>query len=183
MNRTRVLVLLVALGCGTQDRAIKDTNSAPLRSPPSLTESRPADSTRTPVADQVVSASAPATDSTRQPADVIRAYYRAINSRDFTRAYAFWSDSGRASGQSAGEFTRGFAQTASVSVSIGTVGRIEGAAGSRYTEIPVTVEARQTDGNVNRFRGAYTLRRTVVPGATAAQRAWHLYSAKLTRVN
>jgi hypothetical protein len=183
MTRMRVLVLVVVMGCSSNDGAVKESSAVSLKPTLTATESRPADSTRTPVADQVVSASAPATDSTRQPADVIRAYYRAINSRDFTRAYAFWSDSGRASGQSAGEFTRGFAQTASVSVSIGTVGRIEGAAGSRYTEIPVTVEARQTDGNVNRFRGAYTLRRTVVPGATAAQRAWHLYSAKLTRVN
>lgn len=127
-------------------------------------------------------ASAPS-DSAIAPDDVVRAYYDAIDARDFARAYALWSDSGRASGKSLSEFSRGFDATASVTATIGAPGRIEGAAGSRYVEVPVELEARQRNGAVDRYRGTYTLRRAVVTGATVAQRTWHLYSAKLARID
>ena len=32
------------------------------------------------------------------------------------------------------------------------------------------------------FTGTYTLRRVVVPGASAAQRRWHLYAASIRQV-
>ena len=61
----------------------------------------------------------------------------------------------------------------------GTPGRLDAAAGSRYVEVPVTVEAAQRDGSVRRYAGSYTLRRAVVDGATAEQRAWRIASANL----
>ena len=51
--------------------------------------------------------------------------------------------------------------------------------GSRYIEVPVSVEATSRDGKVRRFVGAYTLRRSVVDGATPEQRAWRIASADL----
>lgn len=110
-------------------------------------------------------------------------YYAAIDAGDYERAYAAWSDEGRASGKTYLEFVAGFARTADVSVEVGEAGRIEGAAGSRYVEIPVVVTARRDDGVRQRFEGSYTLRRAVVDGATESQRTWHLYEASLDQVN
>ena len=55
------------------------------------------------------------------------------------------------------------------------------AAGSRYVEIPVRITAVATDGGRRAFSGSYTLRRSVVDGATAEQRAWRIYSASIRR--
>jgi hypothetical protein len=110
---------------------------------------------------------------------VIDAYYAAINRRDYPTAHRYWSSNGEASGQTLAEFTSGFADTASVAVDVGTPGRIDPAAGSRYIEIPVTVTARTRAGATQRFRGHYVLRRSVVDGATAEQRQWRIASAAL----
>lgn len=119
------------------------------------------------------------TGSAEAAVAVVRDYYAAIEERDYARAYGHWADQGRASGQSFDEFRRGFSETASVEVRIGEPGRIEPAAGSRYIEIPVEVRARTTSGAAQCFCGSYVLVRSVVPGATTAQRSWHLYSADL----
>ena len=113
---------------------------------------------------------------------VLQNYYAAINQRDFPRAWSSWSDGGRSSGQTAQQFADGFAGTSQVALTTGTPGRIEGAAGSRYIEIPVAIQATQRDGSVHRYTGTYTLRRAVVDGATDAQRAWHIGSAALHEV-
>jgi hypothetical protein len=112
---------------------------------------------------------------------VIRSYYDAIDGKRYRDAYMLWSDGGRSSGQTYEQFAAGFANTAHVSVQTGTPGRIEPAAGSRYIDVPVTVTAT-TDANATQhFTGAYQLRRSVVDGSTAAQRAWRIYSANISR--
>ena len=126
-------------------------------------------------------ANAPASPDTTDPAAAIRRYYDAISHHDYRTAYLVWGDSGRASGQSFDAFRDGFAGTDSVRVTIGEAGRIEGAAGSRFTDVPVTVDAWTSSGQVQHFTGRYTLRRVVVDGATAEQRRWHFYSAELHR--
>lgn len=119
-----------------------------------------------------------------QAAQVIRHYYDAINQKDYKRAYADWADNGAASQQSFEQFKQGFADTASVKVDIGEPGRINGAVGSLYVEIPVTITATTVNGTTQRFTGSYTLKRiNDVPGSTPEQRMWHLYSAKITPVN
>jgi hypothetical protein len=60
---------------------------------------------------------------------------------------------------------------------------VEGAAGSRYVTIPVTVRAETTTGREQRFVGSYTLRHSVVDGATPDQRQWRIYSASITRAS
>jgi len=71
------------------------------------------------------------------------------------------------------------ARTASVRAEVGVPGEIGAAAGSRYVEIPVKIAATTTDGASQAFSGVYTLRRSVVDGATAEQRAWRIASAKV----
>ncbi len=112
-------------------------------------------------------------------ASVIRGYYDAIDSGDYERAYLLWGDSGRASNQTFDEFRAGFANTESVALTIGQPGQVEGAAGSRFLEIPVEIMAVTRSDSVQRFAGRYVLRRVVVDGATEAQMRWHLSSATL----
>jgi hypothetical protein len=118
------------------------------------------------------------TDST-QPADVVRRYYAAVGDRDFASAYALWGQDGEESGQTLRQFTDGFDKTAKVRVTVGDSIRLEGAAGSQYATVPVTVDATLRDGSQQRFAGTYTLRRAMVDGATASQRRWHIYKADL----
>lgn len=113
---------------------------------------------------------------------VVRDYYGAINSRAYARAFALWSDGGRASGQSPQQFADGFAETTGVSVEIMAPGRIDAAAGSRFVEVPLALTATRGDGTQRKYVGAYTLRRTVVEGASAEQRAWRIASADIREV-
>jgi len=110
---------------------------------------------------------------------VIRSYYEAINSGDFDRAYAHWSDNGRSSGKSPQQFATGFADTTGVSVEMQSPDTVDAAAGSRYIAVPVTITATQRDGSQRRFAGKYVLRRAVVDGATPEQRLWRIASADL----
>ncbi len=109
----------------------------------------------------------------------MRTYYAAVAAGDFARAYALWGHGGGDSHQTFAEFRSGYAHTASVDAEVGPPGRVEGAAGSRYVDVPVTVRARTDTGQEQCFRGTYSLRRAVIEGATPAQRRWHLYSADL----
>ncbi len=115
-------------------------------------------------------------------ADVIRRYYAAIEAGDYPRAYRLWGNGGESSGQTLEGFTRGFDETAHVEADVGAPGRVEGAAGSRYVDVPVEVRATTTAGEHQRFRGTYTLRRTVIEGSTPAMRRWHITSADIRQV-
>jgi len=111
---------------------------------------------------------------------VVQRYYAAIDHGDFRTAFAFWGNDGADSHQSFADFKRGFAATGRTSVETGKPTNGEGAAGSIYIDVPVTVRATLKDGKHQRFIGHYTLRRVNdVPGSTAAQRRWHLSSAEL----
>jgi len=172
--RTGLLVVLtmVAAGCG------EDVSSRAVESDSASAADTSAVDTMAAVTDTAtISVPSAAEDAVQ----VLRAYYAAIAARDYPRAYALWGNGGRASGQSLEQFSAGYAQTASVAVQVGTPGRIEGAAGSRYIEIPATVRALTTSGETQCFRGPYTLRRSEVPGATEEQRAWRIYRAKLNK--
>ena len=115
--------------------------------------------------------------SPAEAAALIRTYYGAINALDHRRAYALWSDGGRASGQSPEQFAAGFADTRSVEVQVGASGAPDGAAGSQYVRVPVSVVATQADGSTRRFAGQYTLRRAMADGA--GSQAWRIASAEL----
>lgn len=129
-----------------------------------------------------VSPALPAEPSSLDAVGVVREYYAAIAARQFARAYGLWSGGGSASGQTPAQFAGGFADTTQVTVETQAPGRIDAAAGSRYIEVPVAVRATHADGSVHRYVGAYVLRRAVVDGASAEQRAWRIASADLREV-
>ncbi len=114
---------------------------------------------------------------------VIRNYYSAIAHQDYPQAYSAWGHNGDDSQQSFEQFKQGFKNTASTRVEVGEPSSPSGAAGSIYIQVPVTVTATTLNGTKQQFRGTYVLKRiNDVPGSTATQRQWHLYSADLTPV-
>ena len=140
----------------------------------------PLDENGNPLLPEATTEDATASEPTPEDAvAVIRNYYEAINSGDFNRAYALWSDEGRASGKSPQQFAAGFADTTGVSVEMQAPGNVDAAAGSRYIEVPVTITATHRDGSQHRFTGKYVLRRAMVDGATPEQRQWRIASADL----
>lgn len=133
------------------------------------------------VGDDAAAAGCPPLGGVDAAAAALRRYYAAISAHDYSTAYSLWRDEGRASGQTPDAFARGFADTTQVRVALGDPGRVEGAAGSRFVRLPVTVTATLRDGTRQRFTGAYTLRRTAGPGASVQDRRWRLSAATLTR--
>lgn len=117
-------------------------------------------------------------DDARGAVRVVEELYAAVDAGDLRRAWDLWGPGG-APGLTFDRFAAGYASTASVEVETGPPSRVEGAAGSRYVEVPVTVSARQDDGSLRRFEGTYTVRRSVVDGAAPSQQRWHLYRADL----
>lgn len=113
---------------------------------------------------------------------VVIDYYAAINARAYPLAYSKWSDDGAASGQSLEQFTRGYANTTAVQARASGPENEQGAAGSRYIEVPVELTSIQRDGSQRRYRGHFILRAVVADGASQQQRRWHLASAELQRL-
>jgi hypothetical protein len=127
-----------------------------------------------------VPVAAPDTSAPKDPADAVRKYYAFLEAKDYPRAYAMWGEGGLASKQTYEQFAAGFSRTAHTRVTtLGPVS-IEGAAGSSYAEVRVRVDATTTDGEEQKFGGAYVVRRANdVPGATDAQLRWHFDAARL----
>lgn len=113
---------------------------------------------------------------------VLDAYYAAIADRQYSRARGLWSGAGESSGQNLQQFAAGFADTVAIVFKPGTPGRVDAAAGSRFVEVPVSIQATHGDGSVHQFVGSYTLQRAVVDGASADQRAWRIASADIREV-
>lgn len=122
----------------------------------------------------------PAASSAAAALDVVRLYYRALAAHDYGTAYAQWDDDGAASGKSYNAFAAGYAHTRATRVAAGAPGDPEGAAGSSFITVPVTVDAVLDNGARQHFAGSYTLRRVNdVPGATPDQLRWRIQSARL----
>jgi hypothetical protein len=107
----------------------------------------------------------PAVAATTQPPDylddrstaeqVMASYANAINRQEYLRAYSYWED-GAPGLPPFDQFQQGYATTASVELTTGTVGMDVGA-GQLYWRVPVTLVATMTDGSVQTFVGCYQL--------------------------
>ncbi|MDR6839994.1 hypothetical protein [Pseudoxanthomonas sacheonensis] len=183
MRRTDALFLALALSaCAvactrTDDAAPVPTPARPetaVVAPPSLA---PAADAAPPMAAEASDQATPA--AARQ---VVVDYYTAIDAGNYAKAYALWSDNGAASGQTFEHFSGGYANTRSVHAVVGDPTDEEGAAGSRYLQVPVQLNALQRDGSERRYDGRFTLRAVMADGATREQRRWHLASAEMQRI-
>jgi hypothetical protein len=114
---------------------------------------------------------------------VLRRYFALLAERNYDSAYVLWADGGRASRQSPSEFAAGYRETTAVRATVGAAIRVEGAAGSQYATFPVTIDAALRDGRRQRLKGTYTVRRSMVDGASAEQRSWRIYAATMREPN
>ena len=162
--------LLVLAGCGHHEK-----NRVPEGGTSGTSASEPI-----PVRDSI--STVDSTSATRA-VEWIQDYYEAIDGHRYRDAYAHWVGGGQASGKSFDEFRKGFKETDRVEVTVGAPGPIGAAAGSRYVEVPVRIAARTRTGMRQNYAGSYTLRLSVVDGATPEQRSWHIYSAAVRPVN
>jgi len=107
------------------------------------------------VAAPAIAADASYIDDRSTPQSVISSFYNAIGRQEYARAYSYY-----ANGQGAPKFAafqQGYADTKSVKVSFGKA-TSEGAAGSTYWSLPVSLDALSTSGKHSYFAGCYTLR-------------------------
>lgn len=109
-------------------------------------------STGTPAPSPTAASPAPtaAPSPSADPADTVRAYFAAINSRDYAEA---WRLGGRHVESSYSRFVSGFATTSSVAVEILSV------SGNVVT---ARVDTLETDGTTKRFQGDYTVNGGVI---------------------
>lgn len=115
----------------------------PTEPPPSLTPT------------QATSLSSPSASIKASPADTVRAYFAAINSGDFKRAWRLGGSNLTQGAYSA--FVKGFEGTASDAVTVISV------AGDR---VEIELDATQTDGTHRYFAGTYTVRGGVIVAAS-----------------
>lgn len=182
---TAGLSMLVACGPGPDQQARADalpTTSAPTPATPPAspdTGSQTEDALAEPPPMQPPAPVDGAGPDAESAQDTVRRYYTAINAGDYATAYALWGRDGAASRQPFDVFAKGYAKTRHVEAKIGEAFDAEGAAGSRYIQVPVDLAAQQADGSTRHYRGNFTLRAVMADGAPAKDREWHLDSADL----
>ena len=116
-----------------------------------------------------------AATSAQGAANVVQSYFALVEAGRHAEARRLWSDGDRASGMSEADFAAAFRRYREYHALVGAPGRIEGAAGSLYVEVPVQVYGRLAGGEAFSRTGTVTLRRVNdVPGSTADQRRWHI---------
>lgn len=94
-------------------------------------------------------------DDRSTPEAVISSFYNAISRQEYARAWSYYQDGQGVPAFPA--FVTGYADTKSVKVSFGQSAS-EGAAGSTYWTLPVSLDAVSSSGRHSYFAGCYTLR-------------------------
>jgi hypothetical protein len=111
--------------------------------------------------------------------NVLLAWARGIELREFDQAWNLMGDAAKAQ-QSKAQFNARFYPLQNIAVAV-PAGTMEGAAGSSYYTVPATITGIRADGTKTTFKGEVVLRRVNdVPGATAEQLAWHIEQVNLT---
>lgn len=113
------------------------------------------------------------------PVDLLASFYNAVNTREYERAYGYWeTPPGNLQ-----DFTRGYAETASVRLIVEPPTRVEGAAGSQYAQVPTVIVTRQRDGRERVFAGCYVVRKSnLSPSDVPKEEAWRIYKANMSPV-
>lgn len=94
-------------------------------------------------------------DDRSSPASVIQSFYNAISRKEYARAWDYFGEQKPVSNFDT--FVKGYETTGQVDVTTGNVAS-EGAAGSTFYYLPVSIAAFENDGSEKVFAGCYTLR-------------------------
>ena len=111
---------------------------------------------------------------------VLQRYAGLLEQKKFAEARMLWSDGGKASGLTEKEFVNAYSKYRVIHSEIGAPGEMEGAAGSSYVEIPLRLYGTLNTGKPFNLVGTVALRRVNdVPGSSAEERQWHVYTSDL----
>ena len=106
---------------------------------------------------------------------LVRHYFDLVEARRYAEARRLFGGGGDRSGKTEAEFAADYRRYREYRARVGAPGPIEGAAGSRYVELPLDFSGSLADGTPFRTRGKAVVKRVGdIPGATAEQRRWHL---------
>lgn len=96
-------------------------------------------------------------DDRSTPETLVQSYYNAINQKQYTRAYGYFSKGFAPKGYE--NWVNGYGETKSVSVQFGSTQPDPGA-GQIYWALPVAIAALSTDGSTKVYSGCYTIHLT-----------------------
>ncbi len=114
-----------------------------------------------------------------KPEQVVIQFANLLHHKRFGDAFQL-TDS-EAMGLSAKQFEERFSEYRTIDAAAGEVGRTEGAAGSLYSEVQLTLSGDKKNGSPYVMTGPVTLRRANdVPGASTDQLRWRIVNMALT---
>lgn len=102
--------------------------------------------------------------------ELVRGFAGLINQGKFNDAYMLLGPNA----PPRADFDSHFADLQRVNTTTGTAGDQEGAAGSIYVSVPITITGDANGKHVERSGSAVLRRVNDVPGSTEAQRHWHI---------
>jgi hypothetical protein len=108
--------------------------------------------------------------STEAAEELTRNFVRLLNAGKFDEAYMLLGPGAPPRRQ----FDRNFSELSNLNVSQGAAGDQEGAAGSAYLSVPLSVSGTRDGKRVSHSATAILRRVNDVPGSTEAQRHWHI---------
>jgi hypothetical protein len=112
------------------------------------------------------------------PSDFIAHYAALLQAHNFGEAYKLLDPS---MGITEQQFEKRLSGYKTIQTAVGNIGPVEGAAGSLYDTVQLTLTGEKTDGTPYKVTGPVTLRRVNdVPGSTPEQRQWHIYKMDLS---
>lgn len=167
--------LLALTSCGPQrqpEAPTKNTNAPVLPAPsaPPAVSNSPAPAPQ--AAPPAAIAKAPTIDpkSTEAAEQLVQSFEALLNSGKLNEAYMLLGPGAPPRSQ----FDHDFSRYSNLKVTSGSPGHQEGAAGSIYVSIPLTVSGTGGGKRVTRSATAILRRVNDVPGSTEAQRHWHI---------
>ena len=184
MPRWIVAVSIAALACGACSRDPANNSAANGTSPPIANEGGPASARAPTDGDSSVENVSLPNDrapleeptgpidpkSAEAAGQVVQHYGALIEQKRWDEAAKLWGSS-----EAAAKFDAALKSNRENHLEIGNLGRPEGAAGSIYLSVPVTLYGKDAQGKAFRIGQTVILRRVNdVPGSTEAQRRWHV---------
>lgn len=108
--------------------------------------------------------------STQAALDLAHAFTRLLNGRQFNEAYMLLG----AKAPARALFDKDFSRFSDLTTTLGAAGLQDGAAGSVYLSIPLTVAGKEDGRKLSRSATLVMRRVNQVQGSTEAERHWHI---------
>lgn len=109
-------------------------------------------------------------NSSEAAVELVERFAELLNGRKFGEAYLLLGPRGR----SPSTFRDDFSRYSNLQVAVGAPAQQEGAAGSVYISVPLTVSGSIQGERTSRTATAIVRRINDVPGSTQAERQWHI---------